>query len=206
MAGMAESNTQVYSSSNGVWSDENFDGICFFKRSVFADIRFNQIPRLSFEEAFKKAFGSDKALKECKKVLEDKKDKRYKKIQKFKKKHPDFTDEDALAIMAYTYDVGAGGGYESNPYRILNKTLGERKTGATEIMHYILYLFRALRKLDPITTEKPVYRTINGEFINKDTYKEGNILSWQAFTSTAKTKKVAIGFLAKKTGPSAIYC
>ena len=99
--GDEEGDTQVYSDSNGVMS-EKFDGNCFFKRSAFADVRFSQIPNVSFEDAFKNAFGDkNKALDECKKTLK----KRQKALATIKEKHPGFTYEDALAVMVFTYDA-----------------------------------------------------------------------------------------------------
>ena len=156
------------------------------RRSPFADTRFYQIPNVSFEEAFKQAFGdSSKALNECKKELI--KNTRQKALAAVKEKRKNFTDEDALTVMTYTYKDEES--IELSPCRMLRKSLSERNTmAATKVTPYVLYFLRALRRLSLVNIKEPLYRAVNGRFISKETFKKGKILSWKGFTQLSSDK------------------
>ena len=102
------------------------------------------------------------------------------------------TSADAVALMIYTYDNGAEH-LESNPFRIVNKALGERNTQKLINMRgYILRLVSALRKLPPYDKAKTLYRSVTK--VGEKSKKVGNILSWPAFTSTSADEGAVIGF------------
>ena len=70
-----------------------------------------------------------------------------------------FTEEDAAAVAMYTYDFG-GKEYESNPYRIINKSLVGRNFAELQRASGLLYLLMtALRKL-PSMAGKKLYRGV----------------------------------------------
>lgn len=112
-----------------------------------------------------------------------------------------FTEEDAAALAMYTYELGKQN-YESNPYRIINKSLAEisRDTAGIQKARGLLYLvMTALRKL-PRVTGKDLHRGLKGEVnIDKNHYFEGNIITWSALTSTSPDMKVTRSFLAKES-------
>ena len=61
---------EVICEASGLGEGEKLNSKTVFRRSHFADIRFDQIPSVSFEEAFKRAFGDNsKALNECEREL-----------------------------------------------------------------------------------------------------------------------------------------
>lgn len=134
----------------------------------------------TIEEAIKEGFPEDAEtiIKNCKdhvKTLHD-----INQMSAF----PQINDAKALAITAYTLDLGKEK-YENNIYRKLNKTLAERSTNGLRAMRgYLLYLLSALRSLKPVNNKNPLYRGIDGKFINWETHKVGHKLSWPAFTST----------------------
>ena len=133
-----------------------------------------KITFMNFEEAVKKGFGEDgmMALGKCEEKMKEK----TKALAATKEKYPDFGEEDALAIMLYTYDNKKDA--EKNPYRILNKVLCKRNDkDVMKILPYTMYLLRALRKLEQHNVTKELYRGINGGHLNMDTYKEGVYLS-----------------------------
>ena len=102
------------------------------------------------------------------------------------------TQADFMALTIYTYDNGLDH-FEDNPYRIINKTLGERNTDrALKLRGYILRLLAALRKLPAYGEKNTLYRAVTNV---SDRYKEiGNELTWPAFTSTSSDENVVIDF------------
>ena len=114
----------------------------------------------------------------------------------------DFTEEDAAAVAMYTYDFGPGK-FESNPYRIINKSLIERNFNILQSASGLLYLvMTALRKL-PRVTGMTLYRGIQSKIkIDMSHYHEGNTVTWSALSSTSPDMKATKAFLAKgsKTG------
>ena len=109
-----------------------------------------------------------------------------------------FTEEDAAAIAMYTYDFGAEE-FESNPYRIINKSLVGRNFNNLQKASGILYLvMTALRKL-PRVTGMTLYRGVRSEVnMDKDHYYEGNTITWPALSSTSPDMKATKTFLAKE--------
>lgn len=65
-----------------------------------------------------------------------------------------FTKDDAAAVAMYTYDFGEEN-FESNPYRILNKSLTDRDYTKIQSINEILYLLmKVLRKLPRVRGKK----------------------------------------------------
>lgn len=113
-----------------------------------------------------------------------------------------FTADDAAAIAMYTYDFGSKE-FESNPYRIINKSLADRNYAALQRASGLLYLvLTALRKLSRVTGIT-LYRGVRGR-VNKDNYKKGNIVTWMGMSSTSPDMDATRKFLLRgsKTGKS----
>ena len=116
-----------------------------------------------------------------------------------------FTEEDAAAVAMYTYDLGPND-FESNPYRIINKSLVGRSFADLQRASGLLYLVvSALRKL-PRVTGRTLYRGVKCE-VNLDNkhYCKGNVMTWSALSSTTPGMEVTKVFLAKgsKSGKAA---
>ena len=107
-----------------------------------------------------------------------------------------FTEEDAAAVAMYTYDFGSNE-FESNPYRIVNKSLVGRNYAALQKASGLLYLvMAALRKL-PRTTGRTLYRGVRNEVnLDEDHYYEGNVIAWTALSSTSPDMNAVKDFLA----------
>ena len=108
-----------------------------------------------------------------------------------------FTEEDAAAIAMYTFDFGSDN-IESNPYRLINKSLSSQDPKEIMKIRGILCLvMAALRKL-PRVSNKILYRGLRGGVcLDEDHYCEGNSVSWAALTSTSPDSKATKGFLAR---------
>ena len=161
---------EVICEASELGEGEKLNSKMIFRRSPFADVQLDQIPSVSFEDAFKRAFGdNNKALGECEREL--RRSTRQKALAAIKEKRVGFTDEDALAIMTYTYKDE--GNRELSPCRILRKSLSERSTmAATKATPYVLYLLRALRRLSLVNIKEPLYRAVNGRLINNESFKK----------------------------------
>ena len=111
----------------------------------------------------------------------------------------ELTVEDAAALALYTFDYGSKG-YESNPFRLLNKNLIGRNTEGLLRIRGLLYLvMTAMRKL-PRYTGKTLYRGVRqGAKINQGNYIEGKIVTWSAFSSTSPDLGTTKAFLAKNS-------
>ena len=109
-----------------------------------------------------------------------------------------FTEDDAAAIAMYTYDFGYKE-FECNPYRIVNISLVDRNFNSLQKASGILYLvMTALRKL-PRVSGMMLYRGVRGEVnLDKDHYREGNIITWPALSSTSPDMKTIKIFLTGK--------
>lgn len=110
-----------------------------------------------------------------------------------------FSEEEAAAIYAYTYDFGRDK-WENNPYRKVNKALGERNdVDLPKYRYFILHLLSALRKLPRFPSEGPLYRGVDdvGEMVRG----VGNEMSWPAFTSTSTEKDKAMNFISNGQKP-----
>ena len=96
-----------------------------------------------------------------------------------------FTEEDAAAVAMYTYDFGSDE-FESNPYRIINRSLVGRNYAELQRASGLLYLvMTALRKL-PRVTGKLLYRGVRSEVsLDEDHYYKRNIVKWPALSSTS---------------------
>lgn len=108
-----------------------------------------------------------------------------------------FTETDAIAIAMYTYDFGRRC-FENNPYRIINSSIVNRDFAGLQRASGILYLvMKALRKL-PRVTGRTLYRGVkSGVNLDEDYYREGNIITWPALSSTSPNMKATKAFLAK---------
>lgn len=112
---------------------------------------------------------------------------------------------DAMALTIYTYDHGPGG-FEDNPYRIMNKSLGERNTQKVLLLKgYVLRLLSALRKLPSYTETSKLYRAVAN--VTEKSKCVGSVLSWPAFTSTSTDKEPVIYFIKNfpAKGPKYIF-
>ena len=109
----------------------------------------------------------------------------------------DFTEEDAAAVAMYTYDFGPEE-LESNPYRIINKGLVGKNFSDMQKSSGILYLvMSALRKL-PRVSGVPLYRSVRSDAsLDKDRYREGNVVTWPGLTSASPNMNFAKAFLGK---------
>ena len=108
-----------------------------------------------------------------------------------------FTEEDAAAVAMFTYDLGYDG-LNSNPYRIINKTLVDKDPSKLQKASGLLYLvMRALRKL-PRVTGMTLYRGVRSE-VNTDEnhYYRGNVMTWRALSSTSPDMEATKAFLAR---------
>lgn len=97
----------------------------------------------------------------------------------------EFTKEDAAAVAMYTYDLGPKA-FESNPHRIINKSIAGRNYADLQRASGLLYLvMSALRKL-PRVTGITLYRGVKGDVnLDEDHYHEGNVITWPAISSTS---------------------
>jgi len=111
------------------------------------------------------------------------------------------TTDEALAVAAYTFDLGLSSESEDgadNFYNQLNDCLRERNAQKIiRLKPYLSYLLRALAKFP--TIEATVYRGIPAENLSivQEKYKMGTSVHWSAFTSTsteiAQAKQFAQG-------------
>ena len=110
-----------------------------------------------------------------------------------------FTEDDAAAIAMYTYDFGSDN-FESNPYRLINRSLSSNDpTQITKIRGILCLVMVALRKL-PRVSNKILYRGLRrGVSLDEDHYCEGNTIAWAALTSTSPDLKATKAFLARWT-------
>ena len=97
----------------------------------------------------------------------------------------------------YTYDFGSKD-FESNPYRIINRSLVGRNFAEMQRERGLLYLvMSALRKL-PRVTGRTLYRGVRGEVsLDKDHYHKGNVVTWPALSSISPDMEATKAFLAK---------
>lgn len=107
-------------------------------------------------------------------------------IEKYK-----MTEEEAMAIIMFTFDNGSDK-TESNPYFVVNNTLGQRKSSNKNYLPFIFHLLNALRKLPRYDGSTTLYRGVKG--LNTESYKVGSIKTWPAFTSTCADKDFAEDF------------
>lgn len=121
-----------------------------------------------------------------------------KKITDLKTKSPScalMSDENILAIYAYTFDFGEDK-KESNVYRKVNLVLSERRLNEFySIRDYVLHLFSALFKLgDKLKVEgATLYRGIDGKKrFNFAGHMPGICRSWPGFTSTSTNKETVV--------------
>lgn len=105
------------------------------------------------------------------------------------------TDENLLAIFAYTFDFGDDK-KESNVYRKVNLVLSERRTNDLyNIRGYILHLFSALFRLGDALKVKgaTLYRGIDGKkSFDFSGHTPGAERSWPGFTSTSSSSDVVL--------------
>jgi len=132
-------------------------------------------------------------VEECERIL-------CSKMQHLPKDTPNLQPCQALAIIAYTYDLGFQSETEDgrdNLYEALNDTLRERSPLKMALLKpYLAYLMRGLELLPSIRAE--VYRGIPGipsviELLDSK-YSEGKEIYWSAFTSTSTNLQRAKNF------------
>ena len=104
-----------------------------------------------------------------------------------------FTAEDAAAVALYTYDLGHGG-FENNPYRLLNKALtGTTNEGLRKVRGLLYLVMCALRKLPRVRGET-LYRGVRSAVDNSE-YKVGSVITFQGFSSTSTNMNTVKNFL-----------
>ena len=115
----------------------------------------------------------------------------------------ELSKEDISGIAMFTYDFGQDE-MEYNPYRLINKPLGERNIAGLQRISSLLYiLIRSLRKL-PRVSGKTLYRAIDRNVnIDEDHYHEGNMITWMAFSSTSLDMNTSKDFLAQNLDKTA---
>ena len=142
---------------------------------------------------------TDRIVDKCKKKISPK-------LKEIQNKYNEITEEDALIICSYTYELKEE---EYNPYRILNKNLSskDRENGVTNISKYLYILLKALRKLPRYYPKNNIlYRCLNDQVDlsqgnnNKVSYKIGNKKTFWGFTSTSLDPKESYNFLKKEEG------
>lgn len=111
-----------------------------------------------------------------------------------------FTEEDAAAIAMYTYDFGPAN-FESNPHRIINRSLLSKNIAEMQKASGLLYLVMvALRKLPKVTNAR-LYRGINGKTnVVEEQYSKGSIIVWPGLTSVSTDMDEIKKFLAAGPG------
>ena len=129
-----------------------------------------------------------------------------------KEKYPEINKEDVIIITSYTYESRENKEFQDNaPYKILNENLlsENRKEGINKISMYLFILLKAIRKLPKYIPENmkddKLYKYIrrlvgqkpdpkNPKFIP---YCEGNIKTFNAFTSVTSDRNKVIDFLSE---------
>ena len=109
----------------------------------------------------------------------------------------EITEDEACAIVAYTYQSKPDGEY--SPYRILNKALLDQDTEKLKTLYgFIFNLLSGLRKLKRYK-DSCLYRGIDGRWLKsaQNSYKKGDVLVFTSFTSTSTEEKVALSFITK---------
>eukprot|EP01103_Thecamoeba_quadrilineata_P017947 TRINITY_DN658_c0_g1_i9.p1 TRINITY_DN658_c0_g1~~TRINITY_DN658_c0_g1_i9.p1 ORF type:complete len:316 (-),score=45.52 TRINITY_DN658_c0_g1_i9:35-880(-) len=105
-------------------------------------------------------------------------------------------DDEMLAIVLYTHDIGLNGSKEENLYHILNNVLRTRDPKV--LIHWKGYMFHLLKGLTKLPAEKKtVYR---GGIPMKalEEYSVGRPIHWSGFTSTSTDKSRAMLFCKGK--------
>ena len=97
------------------------------------------------------------------------------------------TEDEALAVAAYTFDLGFNSELEGedNLYNQLNDCLRERNVQRMTLLKpYLSYFLRALTKFPAV--QATVYRGVPADCLGvvREKYKVGTKVSWSAFTST----------------------
>ena len=184
--------------SDEAFSNAESENESLIKKSAFLSY-VNTLPdyKITIEEAIKEAFPQDADTI----LMNSRKQYEAMKYSKAIEVYKNINEAKALAITAYTLDLGKEN-YESNPYRVMNKVLAARDTNKLRaIKGFSLYLLSALRSMEPVPNSKSLFRGIDGKFINWDTHKVGNKLSWPAFTSTTTDTDNIEDFLSKSVMP-----
>lgn len=107
--------------------------------------------------------------------------------------------DEAVAIAAYTFDLGLNGNKEDgsdNLYYILNVVLRERNAAKMQkLKPYLYYLMNGISKL-PLVSSDIVYRGIPESALSfvQSNYKLGTHIHWSSFNSTSRSLQKAIDF------------
>lgn len=189
------------SSSLTQTSDSNFDGSVFVEESALAKLYTQDYARPTLRDALLQADLTESEAELVCSACED----AARVVKDGGRLIKGFSEEDAAAVAMYTYDFGPGG-YESNPYRIINRSLGERNYAELQKARGLLYLVvSAVRKL-PRYWSGTLYRGVRGEVnLDEEHYHEGNVVKWTALSSTSPDMGATKAFLAKgsKSGRAA---
>ena len=110
------------------------------------------------------------------------------------------TENEFMAIIAYTYDYGQDE-MEKNLYYIVNKRLRNFTCSTPHSVDiYILHFLTALRHLKKYTLDKGefLYRTV-GNSDSIGTFTVGAEIEWKSFTSTSSVPSIAKSFFRSST-------
>ena len=181
------------------FENENTTGkdLCMFFKTM-PENTYTPIYNALVEANFNDKKSSAEAEQDAKQLLEHCREtltllKKKRTLEKY-----NMTEEQAAAIIIFTFDFGQDQSKHNPCYRV-NKALGTRDTNSIfSVRYYILHLLSALRKLPRVDPKsKRLYRGINGNTIRGDLrahYPVGAERSWTAFTSTCYDENCAVDF------------
>lgn len=172
----------------GITQWDIVDATPFVKKSAIEMIGTPPPPYCTLLDAFKRA-GFGCTYEAVEKELQLAATKRKVPINSLRR----LSDEEAFAIFSYTIE----GGSDSRPYCVVNKALTERNAQSHRVYPYVFYLLSALRKLSLYRSSRTLYRAVNGEQLNEDTYRVGSILTWPSFMPVSFDKNRAYEFVCK---------
>ena len=116
------------------------------------------------------------------------------------KKYPQMNDDKALAIIAYTLNLGMTD--ERSLYYKLRGALADcNDNRICPMIGYLLHLLSALRSLTPVPNDKPLYPGIDSAFYNLDEYCPGSKITWHEFTAAVPEISAARLFIRGKEKP-----
>lgn len=108
---------------------------------------------------------------------------------------PHLTEDEALAVMAYTYGPAINPITQDLFYVVFNNKLREWDPDQMELLRpYLFYLLQGLMKLPVFSGD--VFRGIPVSALNtvRDNYKRGTVVEWSAVSSTTTSIDIARAF------------
>uniref|UniRef100_A0A6B2L1Q3 NAD(P)(+)--arginine ADP-ribosyltransferase n=1 Tax=Arcella intermedia TaxID=1963864 RepID=A0A6B2L1Q3_9EUKA len=104
--------------------------------------------------------------------------------------------DDFLVVYLYTME------YPIKFFQLLNSDLTvteNRHASLEKWKHFLIYLASALNKIEPWKGDTPLYRGVNADVVamKADKYKEGEVITWYAFSSTTTDIIQAKDFMIK---------